>query len=190
MIKQFCVFRSPGKAVQYLAGFLLMAVLPFLLTSCLDSPSPVAPQGVNDVVAQTDTDLFGTKVADITMPLVQRIAGGKGAIKEHFDPDRGWVNLNTTASGRLIATMHLQNGRPDTEFSLTVRLRYEDGSMEQFVNIATLTTNAQGKGNLQVQLDTNPSGDSTTIRRVAIRLRRPTPPNLLYLAVAWDVPLK
>ena len=116
------------------------------------------------------------------------LAGDKGAVRVEFDPDVGWVNLNTTASGKLIATAHLDNGLPSEEFTISVRVRYEDQSTDVFENIATLSTNGQGKGNVQVQVDINPPAGTNTLRRVAIRVRRA--PNPLYLAVAWDIPLK
>jgi hypothetical protein len=117
-------------------------------------------------------------------------AQGNGAVKINFDPDVGWAVINTTASGKLNATVHLDNGRPNVDFSISVRVRYEDNSVEAFTNIATLSTNGQGKGNVQVKVDLNPSAGDTTLRRVAIRVRRPGPPNILYTVVAWDLPLK
>lgn len=117
-------------------------------------------------------------------------AGGMGAIKAHFDPDVGWVILNPPASGKLIATAHLESGLPNEEFTVTVRVRYMDNSVDEFVDIATLSTNGQGKGNVHVSVDINPSAGSDTIRRVAFRVRRPGPPNVLYNAVVWDIPLK
>ena len=115
-------------------------------------------------------------------------AGGAGAMRVDFDPAVGWVELNTTASGRLIVTAHLQDGLPHEEFSVSLRVRYEDQTMDVFADIATLTTNGQGKGNVQVQVDVNPPEGSTTLRRIAVRVRRA--PDPLYLAVAWDLPLK
>jgi len=117
-------------------------------------------------------------------------AGGKGAVKVEFDPNVGWVMLNTTGSGKLNATAHLDNGLPNEDFMVNVRVRYEDGTMVQFTNIATLSTNGQGQGNVQVQVNIDPPPGSTTLRRVAFRVRRPGPPNILYLATAWDLPLK
>ena len=116
------------------------------------------------------------------------LAEGKGAVRAEFDPDVGWVNLNTTANGKVIATAHLDNGLPNEEYAVSVRVRYEDQSTEIFPDIATLSTNGQGKGNVQVQVDINPPAGTTTLRRVAIRVRRT--PNPLYLAVVWDLPLK
>ena len=113
---------------------------------------------------------------------------GQGSVRADFDPDVGWVNLNTTASGRLIVTAHIQGGLPNEEFSVGVRVRYEDQTTDIFADIATLTTNGQGNGNVQVQVDVNPPAGSTTLRRVAVRVRRA--PDPLYLAVAWDLPLK
>ena len=117
-------------------------------------------------------------------------AGSQGAVRVEFSPNVGWVTLNTTASGRLIATAHLDNGAPNEDFIVAVRIRYEDGSVVPFTDVATLSTNGQGKGNVQVQVDINPPADSSTLRRIAFRVRRPGPPAILYLAVAWDVPLK
>ena len=116
------------------------------------------------------------------------LAEGKGAIKVPFDPDVGWVILNTTASGKIIASAHLENGLPNEEYSVSVRVRYEDQSTDVLADIATLSTNGQGRGNVQVQVDIHPAAGSNTLRRVAIRVRRA--PNPLYLAVAWDIPLK
>lgn len=127
-----------------------------------------------------------------TILLIAVLAGpaqaGSGAVKVDFDPDVGWVVLNVTATGRLIATAHVQDGLPNEEFSVNLRVRYEDGTVDIFEDIATLTTNGQGKGNVQVQVDVNPPEGSTTLRRVAVRVRRA--PDPLYLAVAWDLPLK
>jgi hypothetical protein len=116
------------------------------------------------------------------------LAEGKGAVKIPFDPDVGWVILNTTADGKLIASAHLDNGLPNEQFSVSVRVRYEDQSTDVFEDIATLSTNGQGKGNVQVQVDVNPPAGTSTLRRVAIRVRKA--PDPLYLAVAWDLPLK
>jgi len=116
------------------------------------------------------------------------LAGGQGAIKVPFDPAVGWVILNTTASGKINASAHVEDGLPNEEFSVSVRVRHEDGSTELFTDIAILSTNGQGKGNVQVQVDINPPAGSQTIRRVAFRVRRE--PDPLYLAVAWDILLK
>jgi hypothetical protein len=116
------------------------------------------------------------------------LAGGDGAVKVAFDPDVGYVILNTTASGKIVASAHLDNGLPDEEFTVSIRVRYEDQSTDIFQDIATLATNGQGKGNVQVQVDINPPAGTDTLRRVAFRVRRT--PNPLYLAVAWDIPLK
>jgi len=109
-------------------------------------------------------------------------------VKIPFDPDVGWVIFNTTGDGRIIATAHLDNGLPNEEFSVSVRIRYEDGTTDIYTDIATLTTNGQGKGHVQLQFDLDPPEGSTTLRRLAFRVRRA--PDPLYLAVAWDVPLK
>lgn len=115
-------------------------------------------------------------------------AGGKGSVKVDFGPNVGWANINTTGNGTVIATAHLDDGLPNESFQVSVRVRYEDGTTDIFQDIATLITNGQGKGNVQVQVDTNPSAGSQTLRRIAVRVRRA--PNPLYVAVAWDVPLK
>lgn len=117
-------------------------------------------------------------------------ASGQGAVKAEFDPDVGWVILNTTASGKLICSAHIIDGLPNEEFSVSVRVRYEDGIVDVHQDIATLKTNGQGKGNIQVKVDIAPPDGSTTLRRVAFRLRRPGPPNILYNAIVWDIPLK
>jgi hypothetical protein len=116
------------------------------------------------------------------------LAEGQGSVKIPFDPEVGWVILNTTASGKLNAALHVDSGLPDEEFSVTLRVRYEDGNTDIFSDIATLSTNGRGKGNVQVQVDVNPPAGSQTLRRVAVRVRRA--PDPLYLAVAWDIPLK
>ena len=116
------------------------------------------------------------------------LAEGKGSVRVPFDPDVGWAVINTTGSGKVIVVAHVENGLPDEEFSVSVRVRYEDGRTDIYADIATLTTNGQGKGNVQVQVDTNPAAGDTTLRRVAVRVRRA--PNPLYVAVAWDIPLK
>jgi len=115
-------------------------------------------------------------------------AGGKGAVKVDFDPNVGFVNLNTTASGMLIAAVHIDSGLPNDDYSVTVRVRYEDGSKDIFNDIATLTTNGQGRGNVQVQVDINPPAGSNTLRRIAVRVEKANDP--VYLAIAWDIPLK
>lgn len=116
------------------------------------------------------------------------LAQGQDSVRIPFDPDVGWVVLNTTADGKLVASAHLDNGLPNEEFTVSVRVRYEDQSTDIFADIATLTTNGQGKGNVQVQVQINPPEGSTTLRRVAFRVRRA--PDPLYLAIAWDLPLK
>jgi hypothetical protein len=115
-------------------------------------------------------------------------AAGVGAVKVPLDPNVGWVILNTTASGKLVASAHVQDGLPNEEFSVSIRVRYEDGTTDVHADIATLSTNGQGKGNVEVQVDIDPPAGSNTLRRVAFRVRRA--PNPLYLAVAWDIPLK
>jgi hypothetical protein len=118
----------------------------------------------------------------------QSLAEDQGAVKVEFDPNVGWVILNTTASGKLVASAHIDDGLPDEEYTVSVRVRYEDQSTDIYADITTLSTNGQGKGNVQVEVDINPPAGSTTLRRVAFRVRRV--PNPLYVAVAWDIPLK
>jgi len=116
------------------------------------------------------------------------LAEGKGAVKVEFDPNVGWVVLNATSNGKIIASAHLDNGIPNEEFTVSIRVRYEDQSTDIFSDIALLSTNGQGKGNVQVQVDINPPDGSHTLRRVAIRVR--SAPDPVYVAVAWDIPLK
>ena len=116
------------------------------------------------------------------------LAEGQGAVKAHLKPDVGWVILNTTASGKFIASVHLDNGLPNEEFTVSVRVRYSNQTTEIFPDIATLSTNGQGKGNVQVQVDLNPPPRARLLRRVAIRVRRA--PDPVYLAIVWDIPLK
>jgi hypothetical protein len=117
-------------------------------------------------------------------------AGGKGSVKAEFSPNVGWVILNPTASGKINATAHLENGLPNENFTISVRVRYEDGSIGIFPDVATLSTNGQGQGNINVQVDIDPPAGSGTLRRVAFRVRRPGPPNIVYVAVVWDMFLK
>jgi len=124
----------------------------------------------------------------IAVVAIASVEAGQGAVRVPFDSGVGWVNLNTTASGRLIATAHVQGGLPDEQFFVSVRVRYEDQTTDIFADIAMLTTNRRGNGNVQVQVELNPPEGSTVLRRVAVRVRRA--PNPLYLAVAWDLPLK
>lgn len=115
-------------------------------------------------------------------------AQGKGAVKAEFDQGAGWVVINTTGSGKVIAAVHIDNGLPNEQYAVSVRIRYADQSTDVFADIATLSTNGQGTGNIQVQLDITPPPGTDTLRRVAVRIRRA--PNPLYVAIAWDVPLK
>jgi len=124
----------------------------------------------------------------LTVLTISALAQDQGSVRIPFDPEVGWVILNTTADGKLVASAHLDSGLPDEEFSISVRVRYEDSSTDIYADIATLTTNGQGKGNIQVQVPINPPEGSTTLRRVAFRVRRE--PDPLYLAIAWDLPLK
>ena len=118
----------------------------------------------------------------------QAFAEGKGAVKIEFDSGTGWVVLNTTANGKLVATAHVDNGLPNEEYSVGVRVRYENQATDIYADIAILRTNGQGRGNVQVQVEINPADGDETLRRVAVRVRRS--PNPLYVAVGWDIPLK
>ena len=115
-------------------------------------------------------------------------AGGGGAVKVAFDPDVGWALINTTGSGKVVVTAHLADGLPNEQYSVSLRVRYGDQSTDVFTDIATLVTNGQGQGNVQVQVEIAPPAGTDTLRRVAVRVRRA--PNPLYVAVAWDIPLK
>lgn len=133
------------------------------------------------------------KVIAIAMMLLismtaNAMAGGKGAVKVAFNPDVGWALINTTGSGKVVVTAHLADGLPNEQYSVSLRVRYGDQSTDVFADIATLVTNGQGRGNVQVQVDVSPPAGTDTLRRVAVRVRRA--PNPLYVAVAWDVPLK
>lgn len=127
-------------------------------------------------------------LAVLLIPCLFNDGWGMGAIPVAFDPDVGWVYLNTTSSKSLVVTAHLDRALPNEEFSVSLRVRYEDGTVDVFPDIAVLSTNAQGRGNVYALVDTNPPAGSTTLRRVAVRVRRA--PNPLYVAVAWDLPLK
>lgn len=116
------------------------------------------------------------------------LAGGNGAVKVPFDTNVGSVNINTTGSGMVIATGHLDNGQPNAEYSVSIRIRYEGGSNDTNADIATFNTNGQGKGNFNVQVPINPAAGDVTLRRVAVRVRNE--PNDADIAVAWDVLLK
>lgn len=186
-------FSSPWRSAVIIV---IIAVLILLFTSCQSDRNPMAPAAsadgrevqIADVPGVPESPLVLTK--DLVLPMVERLATPRGAVHEPFDPDRGWVNLNTTASGMLIGTAHLQGARPNAEFFVNVRVRYEDNTVEQFINVATLTTNEDGNGNANVHVNVMPNEGETTLRRVAFRVRKTTPPNVVYLAVAWDVPLK
>ncbi len=133
------------------------------------------------------------KLIAITMMLLvamtaSALAGGGGAVKVAFDPDVGWALINTTGSGKVVVTAHLADGLPNEQYSVSLRVRYGDQSTDVFTDIATLVTNGQGQGNVQVQVEIAPPAGTDTLRRVAVRVRRS--PNPLYVAVAWDVPLK
>ena len=117
-------------------------------------------------------------------------AGGKSTVKVPFDPNVGWAIVNTNDSNELKVRAHLESGLPNEAFDVTLRVRYEDGTVVPYTDIATLYTNGQGKGNIEVIVNLDPPPNSGTVRRVAVRLRRPGPPNVVYIALAWDVPLK
>jgi len=175
---------------------LIIAVLVLLFASCQSDRDLVAPMASTDGPQVQIADVPGMPESplvladDLVLPMVERFATREAVTREPFDPDRGWVNLNTTASGMLICAAHLQGARPNAEFFVNVRVRYEDGTVDEFIDVATLTTNEDGNGNASVRLNVMPHEGETTLRRVAVRVRKTTPPNLLYLAVAWDVPLK
>lgn len=116
------------------------------------------------------------------------LAAGIGSVQVPFDPEVGWAIVNTTASGGLVVVAHLESALPDEDFSVSLRVRYEDGNTDVFQDIAVLSTNDLGRGNVFVRVDTLPPEGSTTIRRVAVRVRRAPQP--LYVAVAWDLTLK
>jgi hypothetical protein len=180
-------FSSPGRSAFLI---LIIAVLVLLFASCQSDRDPVTPVAstIADVPDEPESPLV--LADDLVLPMVERFATPRAVTHEPFDPDRGWVNLNTTASGMLIGVAHLQGARRNAEFFVNVRVRYEDGTVDQFIDVATLTTDEDGNGNASVRLNVMPHEGETTLRRVAFRLRKTTPPNLLYLAVAWDVPLK
>jgi hypothetical protein len=123
----------------------------------------------------------------VSMP-ASALAGGGGAVKVAFDPDVGWALINTTGSDKVVVTAHLADGLPNEQYSVSLRVRYGDQSTDVFTDIATLVTNGQGQGNVQVQVEIAPPAGTDTLRRVAVRVRRA--PNPLYVAVAWDIPLK
>ena len=78
-------FSSPLRAVVLI---LIFAVFLLMFTSCESGPDLMAPGASGDVAAgiQTDAPESGPgPVKDITMPLVERIARGKGAVKERFE---------------------------------------------------------------------------------------------------------
>jgi hypothetical protein len=186
-------FSSPWRSAFFI---LISNVLVLLFTSCQSDRDPVAPVASTDGPQVQIADAPGVPESprvladDLVLPMVERFATPVAVTHEPFDPDRGWVNLNTTASGMLIGVAHLQGARPNAEFFVNVRVRYEDGTTDVFTDVATLTTNEDGNGNASVRLNVMPHEGETTLRRVAVRVRKTTPPNVLYLAVAWDVPLK
>ena len=134
--------------------------------------------------------LLATLLIVASAVVVSVSAGGKGAVKVPFDPHVGWAIVNTNDSNELKVTAHLGSGLPNEAFDVTLRVRYEDGTVVSYTDIATLYTNGQGAGNIEVIVNFDPQPNSGTVRRVAVRLRRPGPPNVVYIALAWDVPLK
>ena len=76
----------------------------------------------------------------ISLLAVSGLAQGNGAMKVDFDPEVGWAVINTTANDKLIASVHLDSGRRNQNFDVSVRVRYEDGNVVAFTNIAILTT--------------------------------------------------
>jgi hypothetical protein len=134
--------------------------------------------------------LLATLLIVASAVVVSVSAGGKGAVKVPFDPNVGWAIVNTNDSNGLKVTAHLESGLPNEAFGVTLRVRYEDGTVVSHTDIATLYTNGQGAGNIEVTVNLDPQPNSGTVRRVAVRLRRPGPPNIVYVALAWDVPLK
>lgn len=134
--------------------------------------------------------LLATLLIVASAVVVSVSAGGKGAVKVPFDPNVGWAIVNTNDSNELKVTAHLGSGLPNEAFDVTLRVRNEDGTVVSYTDIATLYTNGQGAGNIEVIVNLDPQPNSSTVRRVAVRLRRPGPPNVIYIALAWDVPLK
>ena len=134
--------------------------------------------------------LLATLLIVASAVVVSVSAGGKGAVKVPFDPNVGWAIVNTNDSNELKVTAHLGSGLPNEAFDVTLRVRYEDGTVVSYTDIATLYTNEQGAGNIEVIVNLDPQPNSGTVRRVAVRLRKPSPPNVVYIALAWDVPLK
>ena len=118
------------------------------------------------------------------------LAAGQGTVKVDFEPNVGWVNLNTTGSGKLNCTAHLESALPDEIFSVSIRVRYEDGTIIPWVAVATLRTNGLGIGNVHVPINIDPPPDSGALRRIAFRVRKTGPGGVTYIAVAWDIPLK
>lgn len=86
--------------------------------------------------------------------------GGKGALKMDLvrtnptdGKDVGWAIVNTTADGKLIVEVHLDDGEPSITFDqIRVFVTGETpATCEIFYNV--LVTNAQGKGNAHVVRD-------------------------------------
>lgn len=94
-------------------------------------------------------------IAAVVVPVAT--AGGKGAAKmtltdREDDATVGFAVANTTADGRLIIEIHLDDGEADTLFDVWIKI---DG-----VNLTwpddpsgNLTTNCKGKGNAHVVVD-------------------------------------
>jgi hypothetical protein len=111
---------------------------------------------------------------------VAGIALAKGAVKTDLrertgpndqygsGPEAGWAIANTNADGLLIVNAHLDSGEPYMEF--TVWVVVNDTWLK--VDLGTLTTNKQGKGNSHLELtlsDYLPEGyseDTVSVRVV------------------------
>jgi len=83
-------------------------------------------------------------------------------------PEAGWAIANTNADGLLIVNAHLDSGEPDMEFTVWVVV---NGTWLE-VDLGTLNTNKQGKGNSHLELtlsDYLPEGyseDTVSVRVV------------------------
>ena len=135
------------------------------------------------------------------------IAGGKGAVKDELFVHPGdlsivgWVILNTTASGKLNVTAHLDNGNPNEEFIVNVWIYPENPESTQdawgkFFGVATLSTNEQGKGNAHAQVDLAqsdpgiPDDAGTIYVQVAVRKPYTELPRYTNTIYGVAVPLK
>ena len=63
-------------------------------------------------------------------------------------PLSGFVIANTTASGKLIINIQLKEGEPEADYTAYVKVNGPSVDYEE-----PMTTNVQGKGSLQVELD-------------------------------------